>query len=92
MTWGEGSTRQSRKTRAFVLARADYRCEIQGPECIGEATEDDHIIPRSQGGDEHDPSNRQAACKPCHAEKTKAERLAGKAKRWRPKPTHPGSP
>jgi len=36
---------------------------------VVEATEIDHIIPLSKGGDAHDPDNRQPVCRDCNQEK-----------------------
>lgn len=61
-----GSTRAWRITRALVLQRDGYQCQIRGPHCTGTATCVDHIQPRqSHGGD--DPANLRSACTPCNA-------------------------
>ena len=42
-----------------------------------EATELDHIKPRSQGGSIYSPMNLQALCFDCHTQKTREERRQG---------------
>lgn len=49
-------------------------CKANG--IIRIAEEWDHIVPLSQGGDDSD-GNGQPLCRPCHAEKTRQERLGG---------------
>ena len=76
-------------------------CEIRFPGiCVGEASIADHIeniaalgIPRSEAVD---PDMMQAACKPCHDQKTRGEQAAG-VQRWqgmrkgrRKRRPHPG--
>lgn len=55
--------------RLRILARDKRRCYM----CLGPANEVDHMIPRSEGGPSH-PANLRAICRPCHVEKSKAER------------------
>jgi 5-methylcytosine-specific restriction endonuclease McrA len=51
--------------RALVMARDNRRCQLRLPVCTIDATEVDHIRPRSLGGgDELD--NLRAVCHPCH--------------------------
>jgi 5-methylcytosine-specific restriction protein A len=73
------------KRRAAVLKRDRGYCQIQGPRCVLTATEVDHIV----AGDDHEPSNLQAACEPCHQAKTNSERPK-LAPRRRPPEPHPG--
>ncbi|WP_077138325.1 HNH endonuclease [Flaviflexus massiliensis] len=72
----------------IVLARANGRCEVQGPNCQGRAVEADHIIPLMDGGS-HDPENGRAVCRPCH--RTFTDKQIFQAKNaWRRKPiAHP---
>jgi 5-methylcytosine-specific restriction protein A len=69
------STRQERRVyrsaawrelRASVLAAAGGRCAIRGPNCSIRATEVDHIVPMSMGGEAYDPANLRASCKQCN--------------------------
>lgn len=39
------------------------------------ATEVDHIVSRSKGGPDFEPSNLMSLCKSCHSKKTRAEQL-----------------
>ena len=74
-----------------ILAR-DKRCMIAGPNCTGRAEQADHIVNWAEGGSDH-PSNLQAACVPCHSEKTKAEAARGRARAPKARRTperHPG--
>jgi 5-methylcytosine-specific restriction enzyme A len=61
-----------RKLRRMVLAR-DLVCKI-GVLCQGTAlaTEVDHIVPKSKGGDDS-MENLQGACHACHSHKTATE-------------------
>ena len=89
MTWGRGSTRQSRRERAQVLATWPT-CYLAYPGCTGISTEDDHVIPLSQGGTLA-LTNRRGACHHCHRIKSQREAAAGRtAKRGRTAEPHPG--
>lgn len=89
MTWARGSTRQSRRERAQVLAAWPI-CYLQYPGCTTVATEDDHVIPLSQGGSDS-LDNRRGACRQCHRIKSQREAAAGRrTKRGRPTERHPG--
>ena len=83
-TWAEAE-----RFRKGVLKRASYRCEIRGPKCRGTATVADHVVPWAQGGS-NDLSNGQAACDPCHNEKTQAAAAFGRNRWKRTPPRHPG--
>lgn len=63
-------------TRQRILTRDNHRCYING--CPLRASEVDHIVPRSQGGTNHD-SNLAAIC--THHHRTKTAREANKARR-----------
>lgn len=54
-----GSTRAWRVTRAQILRRDGYVCQIEG--CNLEAEHVDHILPVVQGGTD-EPSNLRATC------------------------------
>lgn len=76
-----------------ILARDDHTCQIRGPRCTLEGVEVDHIMNLAAGGT-NDPSNLQAACKPCHLAKSRIENAAAlkaKAAMLRhPTEPHPG--
>ena len=61
------------QVRRVVLARDRFTCQIKLDNCRGRATEVDHIVAVSQGGDRLDPSNLQAACKSCNVAKRNRE-------------------
>jgi len=92
MTWGRGSTRQSRKDRALVL-RLYPICYLQYDGCIRVSTQDDHVVPLEQGGTD-DLGNRRGACAHCHEIKSRREaaqgRAAAQARARHPRETHPG--
>lgn len=76
--WGKGNPRTStsahRRWRITVLDNCRHRCQIQYPDiCTGTATIADHITATAFGGAEHDPTNGQGACAPCHRRKTAGE-------------------
>ena len=83
----ETSTRRSTlppdwcRVRNHVLKRDGRLCRIQGPLCIGTATEVDHTGDR----EDHRPEALQAACNPCHQAKSSAQggQDAGRARRER---------
>ena len=58
------------KIRRRAMRRDGGRCV----KCGAVAAAIDHIVPVSRGGG-HDLSNLQALCDPCHAEKTKDDRI-----------------
>lgn len=79
-------------TRRRILKRDSNECQMRIPGvCVMVATETDHIIPDYLGGSDED-ENLRAVCKPCHAQKTKAEKTAVNKRRSAPRPTakHPG--
>lgn len=82
-SWGRGSTRQSRTTRAAVLARYPT-CYLQYDGCTGTSTEDDHVVPRSQHGSD-DLSNRRGVCKHCHRIKSQREAAHGRRQATQPR-------
>lgn len=61
---GSGSTRW-KLLRKLIFERDGSICRIQGPVCLVDATEIDHIVSRQHGGNSH-PSNLRAACGPCN--------------------------
>lgn len=96
MSWA-GSSRRERLPRDWelnyrlpVLSRDRWLCQINGPGCIGAATDVDHI----NRGDDHSRENLRAVCSRCHNKKSSAEGNARKAQlkaqRRRPTARHPG--
>jgi 5-methylcytosine-specific restriction protein A len=80
-----------------VLKRDGYQCRLRGPRCIGKATECDHIINVKSFTDPNQAeadTNCQAACRPCHQDKTAQEgvqaRGAQRARLKLPTERHPG--
>ena len=68
--------RRSRKApddrqKRELVAKQGGKCDACA-EHLGDATEYDHITPLCRGGT-NDPSNFQALCPQCHAEKTRGE-------------------
>lgn len=84
----KGSTRASRALRADVL-RYWPHCYLRYPGCTTVSTEDDHVIPLSQGGSDHW-DNHRGACAHCHQLKTQREAQAARPTRRRPVEKHPG--
>lgn len=76
-SWAGGSTWAWRKTRAKVLARDGYRCQLGLPGCTGKATEVHHKQGREATGD--DPEHLVAACQNCNLK-------VGDPRRHDPKP------
>lgn len=63
--------------RSRVLRRDRRRCRIAGPDCLGVATEVDHLRAVADGGGD-DPANLRAVCEVCHRAKTAAEAQAAR--------------
>lgn len=82
------------RRRHEVLVRANYTCAINSKNCITVATECDHIEHGDELGSGWPGSNLQAACRPCHAEKSAREGGAAwaaiRAKAKHPGERHPG--
>ena len=55
-----------RKVRLVVLARDNHLCQLKRHGCTTHATQVDHIIPVSEGGQLLDPSNLRASCAFCN--------------------------
>lgn len=84
MSWTRGrggSTRQSRRERTIVLTRWPT-CYLHYDGCTIASTEDDHVIPVSQGGSDS-LDNRRGVCHDCHLVKSKREAAEGKRSRTR---------
>ena len=104
MTWkGRPSSRKERLRAAGVsgwdeqrqakrvLERDGHRCYLRGPDCIGTATQVDHVIPLFKGGSKDD-DNVRAICHECHRAKVKRETAQARNRyrmRREPEP-HPG--
>ena len=88
---GDRGTRQERgygaqwqRDRVTALRRDSYTCQpCRRSGRITEATEVDHIVPKSQDG-EDDIENLQGICKACHAAKTTREAAAAQGRKPRP--------
>jgi len=95
MAW-DTSDRRSRlpsnwaTIRTRILDRDGWLCQLRYEGCTRVASEVDHII----AGDNHHPTNLQAACARCHSRKSAAEgkaaRDAIRNARYRPPERHPG--
>lgn len=102
-TWGQGGTRNWRRTRQEVLDRDSYECQLRFDGCTGSAIEVHHMhgvaasgLGRRDAGGH--PDDCIAVCPPCHAKVTEKQRRAGqlranklRAQRKRlPQEPHPG--
>lgn len=63
-SWEGGSTRAWRRTRAAVLLRDGYQCQLKLDVCLGVADCVHHAAGRSVTGD--DPRYLLASCTPCN--------------------------
>jgi 5-methylcytosine-specific restriction protein A len=61
-----------KRVRAVVLERDGGRCQIRGESCTGTATQVDHIVEVSRGGEWYALDNLRAACEPCNKGRNKA--------------------
>lgn len=66
-------TADHKRWRAAVIARANGRCQGDGPHSTGPLIAD-HIVELRDGGQQLDLSNGQALCPACHGRKTNRER------------------
>ena len=67
------NTRRWKRVRQVVLS-FEPLCRIcMSHGRVTAASEVDHIVPRSEGGDLYDRSNLQPLCQPCHFDKTARE-------------------
>jgi 5-methylcytosine-specific restriction endonuclease McrA/shikimate kinase len=82
------------KIRKLVMLRDGGICQVcLANNIIKEATEVDHIVPKTQGGTDED-HNLQAICKSCHQDKTAIESATSDNRvsyypEWLPKPRIP---
>jgi 5-methylcytosine-specific restriction endonuclease McrA len=91
-SWSGDRRSFPKATREKILRRAHYTCQLNYAGCLRRATQADHIVPRAEGGTDHD-SNGQATCAACHNTKTRNEQARGRARtpaRQRPTEPHPG--
>jgi 5-methylcytosine-specific restriction endonuclease McrA len=101
-TWGQGSTRASRKARTAVLNRDHHICRLQLACCTFTATEAHHVesitgqgVSRAQATEIED---MVAACSSCHQQVTEQQRKAAwradqqrrHKRRHLPQTAHPG--
>ena len=68
--------RKLQKLRAQLFAASPLCVECRRKGLVERATERDHIVPLSEGGEDI-PSNVQGLCSPCHAAKSERERVRG---------------
>ncbi|GAA2543757.1 hypothetical protein GCM10010210_13060 [Pseudonocardia hydrocarbonoxydans] len=80
-SWAKGSTPAWRRVRSQVLARDQYRCQLQLDCCTHVATQVHHTVAREVAGD--DPAVLVAACQPCNGR-------VGDPRRFDPAPRRPG--
>lgn len=62
--WANGSTPGWRRTRAMVLQRDNWTCQLRQPGCTTRATQVHHTLGRAITGD--DPVHLVAACRNCN--------------------------
>jgi len=63
-----------RRWRRWYLQSVEYICrECMRHHRVTPATEVDHIVPMSKGGEQFDTDNCQALCHSCHSRKTARE-------------------
>ena len=96
LAWSTSNRKQNRRASGWqeqrdanrILIRDSHRCYLRGSNCIGHATEVDHVRSLARGGTDTD-DNKAAICKPCHRAKTISER-ARPPTIHRPPERHPG--
>jgi 5-methylcytosine-specific restriction protein A len=80
-------------TRTRIIRRDHHTCQAcAGTRCENQHLEIDHRIPHAEGGTDHDSNLWTLGARPCHAEKTDAERRRGIARKnpKRQPERHPG--
>ena len=71
------------QVRRQVLARAGGRCEIRNPQvCTVVATQVDHVLPLSEGGDPYDMRWLRAACRQCNSARNRTTPTVDDGWRW----------
>lgn len=66
-SWAGGSSRRWRRTRAYVLARDGYTCQLRLPGCEGAAPlEGGHVHHLRGKATGDDPAQLVASCAPCN--------------------------
>jgi 5-methylcytosine-specific restriction endonuclease McrA len=71
--------RIKQSTRVEVFERDGYTCQLGYDRCLGQATEIDHVLGVAELGGVQidDPEWLRAVCRPCHARRNEAQKLAG---------------
>lgn len=70
-----------RRIRLEILKRDDNRCQIRGPGCTMTATEVDHILPVSMGGEWYEHDNLRASCSRCNNARN-AKKITTGSRTW----------
>ncbi len=70
ITGGRALTNRNRK----ILKRHRYICHVCGEDFADQV---DHVVPLAEGGTDDDSNLRPIHSTPCHAAKSKAERIRG---------------
>jgi 5-methylcytosine-specific restriction endonuclease McrA len=84
-----------KKAKARAIRDSGGYCQLCGnaltdaPRSTPWATEVDHILPLSQGGDPFDPGNLRAVHRACHAKRSKGQAVVPVPTVWVPCPTCP---
>ena len=100
-TWG--TQRRIPQSKRLAVLDRDGVCQLGFDCCLGQATEIDHVLSVAELGVDHPyldhEDNLRGVCRPCHARRTEAQKLARirqsnarrAARRKLPKPSkHPG--
>lgn len=86
-----GNIRKANIRRLRVLTRDGFRCMYCGVKPGIAKLTLDHVMPKSKGGDLHDPENLVSACKPCNNKKAnRTPEQAGMPLLRKPKPVNTG--
>lgn len=76
-SWGQGSTRATRRVRGQVLDRDEHVCQLMLKGCTVHATEAHHIqgLQGQRRSEATDPDSMIAVCSPCHNQVTEQQRI-----------------